>query len=93
MVLTQGSGNKGNGQLAPMSECTQAAAAAGGGGGGKKAAAAIEKVPINTVDSLLSRVDGLQNTCFAALKVDVEGAEAEILECLMRSSAVLHGTF
>ena len=67
-----GRGNKGNGQLALLSECAAGANQAAG------AAPAYEVVPVSTVDSLLASRPQHQE-CFAAAKVDVEGFEVEAL--------------
>lgn len=78
-----GRGNKGNGQLALLSEC----AAAGASGSAAGGAPAYEVVSVSTVDSLLASrpqqrrsKDGDEGSeCFAAAKIDVEGFEVEAL--------------
>ena len=66
-----GNGNKGNGQLAPLSECTEAATSSTP----SSRSAAIELVPVNTIDDLIASEADLSRACFAAVKVDVEGFE------------------
>lgn len=62
-ALTQ---NRGNGQLAPASGCAGSTTGA-------------ELVAAHTIDSQLQSTPALAAACFAAIKVDVEGHEAEAL--------------
>ena len=80
-----GAGNKGNGQLAPLRDCSQAADSARSS---SSRSAAIELVPVNTIDNLIASEPALLRACFAAVKVDVEGFE---LPAMLGAGSVFGG--